>query len=197
MLFTLVKARIRKRRLAQFRAGVTPVFLNLKQVKSIAFLFKLEGDADIEPAKEIIKELKSTKIPVTGIIVEAAKSFKEQSLRDEFIEGTCKGNGVAFIGKKSLNWLGIPQGINEIDEFYKTKYDLVVALNDNGNFTLEYLATRSRANCIAGMENKPNMPYNIVFEQSIAHKGEHASADYVKQLLAYLKNIQSVVTAGK
>ena len=60
--------------------------------------------------------------------------------------------------------------------------DLVIALNDNGNFTLEYLIARAKGKCVVGMENKSNMPYNVVFEQSIAHKGEHAGAEYVKQL---------------
>ena len=99
MLFTLFKARIRKKRLAQFRAGGTHVFLNLKQVGNIAFLYKLEGDGDIEATKEIIKELRSTNIPVKGVVVEVAKAFKDEAQRIEFSAEVCEPFGVVFISK--------------------------------------------------------------------------------------------------
>ena len=196
MLFTLFKARIRKKRLAQFRAGGTHVFLNLKQVGNIAFLYKLEGDGDIEATKEIIKELRSINIPVKGVVVEVAKAFKDEAQRIEFSAEVCEPNDVVFIGKKELNWLGIPQGGKEKGVLERDN-DLLIALNDNGNFTLEYLVTRSKGKCVVGMENKPNMPYNLILEQAQAHKGEHASAAYVKQLLAYLRNIQGVQKHGE
>ncbi len=196
MLFTLLKSRIRKRRLAQFRTNATPVFLNLQQVGSMAFLFKLEGEADAEAVKEIHNVLKETNIPLKGVIVEVSKSFKDEVMRGNFIEDFCKENKLLFIGKNELNWLGIPLMNSEVDEFLGATYDLLISFNDNGNFSLEYLATRAQARYMVGMENKPNMPYNIVFEQSIGHKGEHASAEYMKQLLAYLQNIQGV-TAEK
>lgn len=194
MLFTLLKARIRKRRLAQFRASGTHEFLNLKQVRNITFLYKLEEDGDIEAAKGIIKELKSTGIPVKGVVVEVAKTFKDETQRIGFSAEVCEPDGVVFIGKKELNWLGIPVDGRE-KSVLEGDNDLVIALNDNGNFTLEYLIARAKGKCVVGMENKSNMPYNVVFEQSIAHKGEHAGAEYVKQLLAYLKSIESEVSA--
>ena len=196
MLFTLIKAHLRKKRLAQYRAGVTPVFLNLKQVRNIVFLYKLEGEGDVEITKEIIKELKATKIPVKGVVVEVAKAFKDEAQRIGFSAEVCEPNGTVFIGKKALNWLGIPVGGKEND-ILQNDNDLVIALNDNGNYTLEYLVTRANGRCIIGMENKPLMPYNIILEQSMSHKGEHASAEYVKQLLAYLRNIEGVQQHGE
>ena len=196
MLFTLLKARLRKKRLAQYSTGGTHEFLNLKQVRNITFLFKLEGDGDIEATQEIIKELKSTKIPVKGVVVEVAKAFKDEAQRIEFSAEVCEPNGVVFVGKKELNWLGIPQGGKE-SGVLEADNDLLIALNDNGNFTLEYLVTRAKGRCIVGMENKPQMPYNIILEQATAHKGEHASAGYVKQLLAYLRNIEGIQQHGE
>lgn len=196
MLFTLFKARIRKKRLSQFRTGGEHVFLNLKQVKNITFLHKLEGDGDIAATTEIINELKSTNIPVKGVVVEVAKAFKDEAQRSEFAAEVCEPNGVVFVGKKELNWLGIPQGGKEKD-ILEGENDLLIALNDNGNFTLEYMVTRAKGKCIVGMENKPQMPYNLILEQTSAHKGEHASAAYIKQLLAYLRNIQGVEKHGQ
>ena len=181
MLFTLLKSRLRKKRLAQYSAGGTHEFLNLKQVRNITFLFKLEGDGDIEATQEIIK---------------VAKAFKDEAQRIEFSAEVCEPNGVVFVGKKELNWLGIPQGGKE-SGVLEADNDLLIALNDNGNFTLEYLVTRAKGRCIVGMENKPQMPYNIILEQATAHKGEHASAGYVKQLLAYLRNIEGIQQHGE
>ncbi len=195
MLFTLLKSRIRKRRLAQFRAGGNPVFLNLRQVRNITFLFKLECDGDVGAAKGIINELNSTGIPVKGVVVEVSKIFKDEQQRIEFSAEVCEPCGVVFIGKKELNWLGIPVAGKE-KNVLEGDNDLLIAFNDNGNFTLEYLVTRAKGKCIVGMENKPNLPYNVVFENSIAHKGEHASAEYVKHLLEYLKNIESSAVAA-
>ena len=63
-----------------------PVFLNLGNVKSIGFICCAETVDEIDEVNQITEEISKTGIKFSGLLVEGATLFKDDPLREEFVQ---------------------------------------------------------------------------------------------------------------
>lgn len=190
------KNRARKKLLEQALRGrrqgngrQRPVFPDVARIRKVGILCKVESQEDLGRLAELAGWTGAkTEVKFSIVAVEAARCFKDDLQKDSFVEGLKGGHPgteINFVGKNELSGIGIPQS-GTIDFFLQQKLDILVSLNDNGNFTLEYLALKVDAAFVVGMEQRDAGQYDMVLAPAA---GIPAPAEYMRQLFDYLENM--------
>lgn len=168
-----------------------PVFLNLGNVKSIGFICCAETVDEIDEVNQITEEISKTGIKFSGLLVEGATLFKDDPLREEFVQ-QCSQENIVFVPKSQFNWIGElawqenADAGAEINEFFSNHYDLFINLNRNSNFSVDYLTLRADADFIVGMHNNPKMPFSLVLE---CNKEGFSYSRFLSGLFAFLEKV--------
>lgn len=190
------KNRARKKLLEQALRGrqqgngrQRPVFPDVAGIRNVGILYKVESQEDLGRLEELAGWAGAkTEVKFSIVAVETARCFKDDLQKESFVEGLKgehPGTEIIFVGRKELSGIGVPKA-GAIDSFLQQKLDILVSLNDNGNFTLEYLALKADAAFAVGMDQHEAWHYNMV----LAHGGKAvAPAEYMQQLFDYLENM--------
>ncbi|MBQ7772940.1 MAG: hypothetical protein IJ383_02565 [Bacteroidales bacterium] len=133
------------------------------------------------------EELQQIKFSI--LAVETARCFKNDRLRESFVErlrGGSGGTDIIFVGKEDISAVGVPRK-GESGDFLSRNFDMLVVIGGNGgDFTLEYLAGKASAAFVVGIEPREAGYYDMV----LAPAGRIASpVEYLQQLFAYLANM--------
>ncbi len=167
-----------------------PVFPDVAGIRCVGILYKVESQEDLGRLEELAGWAGDKGYLVLIVAVETEKCFKDDLQRAGFVEelaarydrGEVK---VCFVGRKELSGIGVPKA-GAIDSFLQQKLDILVSLNDNGNFTLEYLALKADAAFEVGLEPREAGHYDMVLAPA---SGMPAPAEYMQQLFDYLRNM--------
>lgn len=183
-MLNFFKEYIRNKALKERVSQGIPVFLNLKEVKSVGFVFSFTSPEDFEELSQIIAFLKKANLLWQGVVLEGKKGLLKKMRAAA--GGEVMVEGVTFVGKEQMNWAGIPLA-SALEPFFQSKFDLFISLNPLGDFTLDYIAGGANAKMMMGMKNTRYHTYPFVLE---AGAGTPTFADYFQQLFHYLSIIK-------
>ena len=175
-------------------SSIAPVgeFLNIKEVRSVGFIYNINSNSYIEDIKTIIKVLNQAGVLYAGLAIETKKGFLPSSENVDNIPDEIRflqDNDIVPIENLHLSWVGVPTS-SDLDKYLDKEFDLFFDFNIDNNFTLEYVTREVKAKCVVGMTKSKNSRCNIVID------GENGSTlsyeDFLKQAFHYLSVIQSV-----
>lgn len=179
------------------------VFPDVRRTGSLGVLYSLECQKDVRELFEMVKWIREKGLESGVLAIENVKCFKDDAQRSAFVEELeGGGTGVTFVGRKQLDWIGVPQQGAAAD-FLKQRFDLLVVMNDSGCFALEYLALKADAAFVVGIEDCTaghcREPYNMVLARSGKNarpgkddrsaEGGATPVEYLQQLFDYLESM--------
>lgn len=188
MMYKVIKEYFRRKALKSVNGECGTGLISLEKVKIAGFLYKMESAEDIEALKEVVEVFNGSSIKFSGIAAQTGKVFRSEEERAGFAD-FCSANNIVFIERKDIDWKGVPS-MEECTPFLNKKYDLFLSLNDNGNYTLNYLSMFVKAGYHVGMQNNTKMPYNVVMEKS---SREMPLGEYIGKVLEYLSGMKTEV----
>lgn len=186
IMFSFVKNSIRRRVLKgvePFR-GAKQEFPQIDKISCLGVLCKVESIADVEAFGEMVQFLKGFG-RLDGAVLEGKKCFGSRAARTEF-EEFCKAENILFLPKGCTDWKGIPQN-TALADFYIQERDLMITLNPDIDFTLDYIAVRSASHFTTAVHSSNMVPYNLVLEPG---KDSLSFKEYVEKLLGYIGKMQ-------
>lgn len=184
-MLNFFKEYIRNKALKKRKTQVSSAFLNIKEVKSVGFVFGVSSLSDLEELHQVAAFFEKASVTWQGLAVELKKGLLKKA--HAVAGGKMEMKGVTFLGKDQMNGAGVPkEGIP--DSFQQQKFDLFISLNAAGDFTLDYLAGGMHARMSAGMHNTRYHSYPFVL--GLGELVPAGYADYLKQLFYYLSIIQ-------
>lgn len=142
---------------------------NFQDSKKIGVLFSIHNMVDLEIVKKFIEELEDNNKKVMNLGYVAIGGF-EKNQSHVFPE-------LDFYYAKDLSLLFKPSG-RKVYRFIKTEFDLMISLNYNNNFSVDYIAAQSHAIFRVGpyhkdrllaydfMIDNPNKDINYLIEQA-------------------------------
>lgn len=184
-MLNFFKEYIRGKALKRREPRVSPAFLNIKDVKSVGFVFVVSSPSDLEELCRVTAFLDEVSVMWKGVAVELKKGLLEKM--HGAAGGEVEVKGVDFIGKGQMDWAGIPQ-VGALEPFLHNEFDLFICLNASGEFTPDYIAGGVNARMSAGMCNTRYHSYPFVLEPGKLEPAGYA--DYLKQLFHYLSIIK-------
>lgn len=203
-MFNCIKEYCRKKYTRNFNSRKDIAFINLKDISSVGFLYRIGNKEDIAELLEIHNFLKKKGIRFRGLAVEGAKNVFDRVTKNTGEEnGSKRGKLTVVIPQElaskpeftvipyeKLSWIGVVDD-SLAKAFFAEKTDLFISFNKDDNFTLNHLfATYVDSPMRAGMVNDSQVSYSIVME------GKDRSIlpvqVYLNQLFYYLEIIQTV-----
>ncbi len=185
-MLKLVKEYKRKKLLRNLLKPQSPVIQNLRDVHSVGIIFVASSNQALEEAQTIVDELKKQKFSFCGAVVEYGKCFKSAVEREEYIL-FCNSNGIDFISRDSVNWIGKPDD-DAVPEFLGRHFNLFISLNNCNSFTVDYLTQKADAECIVGMRSNSGMPYTLIMEPV---SRDFSFSSYLNGLFDFLKRVNA------
>ncbi|MEG0519488.1 MAG: hypothetical protein RR555_11610 [Bacteroidales bacterium] len=190
-MLKFIKEYIRNKTLRNKSVQTNATFVNLRDIRSIGFLYNISSPNFLEELKNIAVFLDKQGILYWGLAIETKKGFLPQmETADDMPDflRELEENQISFVERLHLDWLGIPNS-EKIDNFLKRDFDLFISLNNTGDFTLEYIIRDVKAKLIVGMQNIPGSRYTLVLEGE--NKATLGYTDYLQQVFHYLHVIKS------
>lgn len=190
-MLKFIKEYIRNKTLKGKSAQTSATYVNLRDVRSIGFLYNIASPNFLEELKDITTFLDKQGILYWGLAIETKRGLLPQMETDNDVPDFLKeleNKEVSFVERLHLDWLGIPNS-DKIDNFLKRDFDLFISLNSTADFTLEYIIREVKAKLIVGMQNIPNSRYTLVLEGE--NKTTLGYMDYLRQVFHYLHVIKS------
>ena len=181
-MFGFIKNFLRKRLLKKLPARLDPVFPDIENLGAVAVVYKLEKGEDAVQLMTMVESLALDGAQFKYVAVEVGKCFKESKLREEFVQW-CNDNDVVYQGKEHIKWSGATREIPQA-EVFKTLHNLLVVLNDNNNFTANYLALNIETKFSVGMKDSSRVRHNLVLDSS---NREVTAKEYMETLFQYLR----------
>ena len=138
-------------------AGVerNKALLNMDDAKTFGIIFEASNKDHVELVKKYAGYLKEMRKKVKVIGYCDAK---------EIPEFTYSRLEYEFFLKKDLSWYFKPSGM-EIDNFIREEFDVLIDLNLEDHFPLQYIAALSRAKCKVGkFSNEKKEIYDLMIE---------------------------------
>lgn len=153
------------------RAKVT----NLKDAKSIALLFKVNGKTDYLQVQKFSRYLKeefgTRKIFTLGY-------WDDKKENPDYLKVSI---GFDFFTRKDLDWKGIPN-VPVVDNFLQEQFDILVDMNDYYNVPLRYVMLKAKAGLKVGRYSDENKDF---FDLMLASNDSDFEG-YCNQLVKYL-----------
>jgi hypothetical protein len=135
-----IKNFLLKRRLARSKRKIK--VHNLQSAKSALLLYVYTGNGREKEVRDFARFLKEEGIKTTTLAY-LPKKIKEESDRPQ------EELSYFYFDKQELNWLGIPNS-NRLKKMIKSDFDLLVDLNREELFPLQYVSTLSKASFKVG-----------------------------------------------
>lgn len=142
--------------------------------KTIGVLFTAHTDEDIETALNYIDNLKSVGKEIEFIGYIAIKDYKKRNKGKEIDKRYIFDNNFDFFHRPKLGL---------IEKFYKNNFDLLISLNYTNQFSINYIASLSRARMRIG---KFNMNTVNAYDFMLDDKGETMTS-FINTLNHYLQ----------
>lgn len=190
-MLNFIKEYIRNRAIKDKKPLNKSVFLNMKEVRSVGFIYAVSAFTDMEELNKIVSGFTQWGIPFSGLVVEMKRGiFVKAGLGDgENIDHPISGaDGVTFIENDYINWTGVPSS-PKIDGFLKNQFDLFISFNHAVDFTLDYIVRSVEAKLIVGMRNSRYNTYSFVLEGE--NRTSLECAEFLEQVSHYLNIIKS------
>lgn len=195
VMFEFVKNRLRASALERLQQGAgerTVVFPNLGTLRSVAVLFRVESMRDVSEIEEFVGSIKDMaplceNLSISGVVLECRKVFKDARCREDFI-GLCEGHGFVFLGKEVMDWKGVPHiHFESLKGFLSHRYDLLVCMNSNVCFPMEFVAQGCESGFRVGMQKGGFMEFDMVLQQGNSYL---PYKEFLVKLFGYLKVMQ-------
>ena len=183
-MFRFIKNFLRKRLLKRLPAGLDPVFPTNDKLGDVAVVFKMDKGEDAVQLMTMVERLMLQGAQFKYVAVETGKCFKENRLRNEFVQW-CNDKNVGYIGKSDVKWSGAPVAIPQ-HEVFNAAFDMLVVMNDTCNFTIDYLALNVKAKFIVGNKESSFIKHNLVLETS---NKNFTAMEYMENLFDYLRKM--------
>lgn len=169
-MFSPLKDRMFRRRLAAETKAGSPRPVNLTQAKNIIVLFPADDAADRKAVDRWRDNFRKT-----GTKIKFAGYFAQPVGATDF--------GFATITLKHLNWYGVPEG-EPVDAYRALECDVLLRLGPADHKELNYLAaTRPAALKVGPYQPDVVSPYQLQFDA--------APASSLKEQLAFIEHIFS------
>lgn len=185
-MFYFIKSSFRRRALRGVKPfnGVKQEFPQMGKDMELGILCKVDNMADVVAFEEMVQFLKGFG-RLDGAVVEGKKCFKAVGAREEF-EEFCKRENILFLSKGCTDWKGMPDS-QELEGFYSRKRDMMITINPEMDFTLDYIAKCAASGFTTAIHPTSGVPYNLVLEpgeQSLTFR------EYAEKLLGYIEMMQ-------
>jgi hypothetical protein len=156
-----------------------PRFINFSDSKKIGFLFDGSDEMYYGPIMQYIKKIAKQKE------VKVLAYWNKKDIPDNPL----KKLDVDYFTKKDLNFSLIPQARNA-REFAKIPFDILITININKCFPLQYITALSKAHLRVGMYNPDNA---LLFDLMINQQVGEGLKDYFIEVDHYLNLINKNV----
>lgn len=190
-MLNFIKEYIRNKVIKEKKSLSKSVFLNMKDIRSVGFIYAVSAFPDMEELNRIVSAFTKWGVAYSGLVVEMKRGiFLKAGMGDgENINHPISGaEGVTFIENDYINWTGVPSS-PKIDGFLKNQFDLFISFNNAVDFTLDYVVRSVEAKLIVGMRNSRYNTYSFVLE------GENRTSlecvEFLEQVSHYLNIIKS------
>ena len=149
---------------------------NLNSSKTVAIIFKVEGNDNLSVLKEFLNYLVEKKNLIETI------GFGYNRL---IPLGYLKDSRLSILTPQNTNLFFFPK--NEITEtFINKEFDLLIDLSNGSNTTLKYILAASKAKFKVGKYTLHNNFYDLMIDTS---KNDDNFAFYIDQIKHFLTNI--------
>jgi len=154
--------------------GRKKVFNNLSKMKHVGIVFERNNDTTAQLVAKLAKFLHDQNIKIEVI---AYVNLKKPT--DELAQK----KSLTLFYKKDLNWIGKPKS-DEIQNFIRNKFDLLIKADFSHSFPIEYICAASQAALIAGPNDDLRNIYDFIIEVQ-----NDSMNDFHQQLIHYLSII--------
>lgn len=188
-MFNFIRNNFRRRALKQVslkREGV-PVFPQNGVPESLGVVCVVRKSDDIQAFEAIVDFITGQGITLCGVVVEIGNCFKKYSQGRSSFGEFCKEHGFVFVDKARIDWKGVPQNAL-LHDFWGKELDMLVCMNQEQDFTLDYITRGAKARFLAGMHSSANVAYDLILEQG---KVILSPSEYIGRLFGYLKIMQN------
>jgi hypothetical protein len=149
-------------------------FLNLEDIKSVGILFERDNDTTAANMSKLAKFLHDQAIQIDVLaFVNLKKPTEELQAK----------KGLKLFYKKDLNWIGKPKS-EEVLNFIKQKFDLLIKADFSSSFPLAYICVQSNARMVAGPKDELSSYYDFILESKTQDQNE-----FHQELIHYLSVI--------
>jgi hypothetical protein len=163
-----------RKKLIQLKREVISSSFN--EIKEIGVLYDASEKSNYDLVRLFIHNLKGEGKRVVSI------GFINSKKEAEFVKPQLD---FYYFNKKEINWLGIPSH-SDAKRFIHTNFDLLIDLNIDEYFPLEYICTLSRSKFKVG---KMGGYHSAVCDMQVDISKNHTSNFLITQLKHYLKLI--------
>ncbi len=152
--------------------------ISLGDAKTVGILYNASEKADFETVRAFVKKLLSEKKEVTSL------GFVDKK---ELAENQFSKLGLDFFSRKDLSFYMIPKNIL-VNNFSKGDFDILINLNVENCFPLQYISGISKAKFRVGRYD----PANTHFYDLMIKTTEHESLQhFIEQVDHYLTLIKT------
>jgi hypothetical protein len=149
---------------------------NFNQTKSIGIIFSADNAFQIETVRKYMSLMNDSGKQVKAICFNKTKHIPSLGHSNLFID---------FVLPKEINFWGIPTP-SFIDGFIENEFDLLIDLDINENFPVEYVSAMSKAFFKVGKHSKNN---ESIFDLMLKIDGIQNIEYFIEQIDIYLKMI--------
>lgn len=153
---------------------------NFDVIKSVGIVFSADSSRQIEEIRKYMNNLNNK-----GKQVKAICFYKDKQLPAL----TNSNLIIDFVLPKEVNFMGIPSP-SFVNGFIQNEFDLLIDLNINEMFPVEYVSTMSKAFFKVGSYSKNN---EAIFDVMIKIDQDKSISYFIEQVDTYLKMINKSV----
>ena len=153
---------LRKKALKPTGDKRSKAFINLEDLKSVGILFERDNDATAANMAKLAKFLHEQGIQIDVLAFVNMKKPTEELQSKK---------GLNLFYKKDLNWIGKPKS-EEVVNFIKQKFDLLIKSDFSNAFPLAYICTQSNASMVAGPKDELSPYYDFILESKAQDQNE-------------------------
>ncbi len=192
-MFEFIKRYCRKKLLKEAKAEKRLSFLNLGEIRSLAFVYEIASVADVGELVNICNFIKERRFEFKGLVFVTKKGVFPKTgtggvekFRAILPENLMK-ESLFVVMPEQINWYGAFD-MAAAEGFFKQKYDLMVSFNKHNNFTLRYAEMNVKAKMSVGME-RVDGNYTMVLEG----RGNSlpGRVEFINQVFYYLSVINA------
>ena len=147
---------------------------NFDSASTAGILFNPMDDHSFEQVKDFLSYLSERDIKVYALGFVKGKAVPEDFLMRK---------GFNFFSYKELSWMNTPKS-DVIFEFMNQKFDILIDLNMNDHFAINYITSLSKASFKIGRQKDDIQPYDLVINIQ-----KHNKLDYFIDQIKHYINI--------
>ena len=156
-------------------------YSNISMVKTIGIVWDASNPDDFDSLSRFHQKMLERKIEVKIVGYYPKKELPDRYTAIRYL---------SLIKSNELNYFYIPVA-SEVNSFITNKFDILIDINFNNQFTVQYLSVLSAASFKVGLYENDNAALNNHFDMMMEIKKPVDLENYLNQIIHYLGMIDS------